>query len=111
MPDSREPYGRIVHEQRLALNAELEHPRGLLPWPERDPIQRELDCRIGSAVAAEAVRDAKLAAERKLNELGRHITTWFTHHGHNPSASFEVARALAEGQRQILDRDKSSDHA
>lgn len=48
------------------------------------------------------------ADRAKLDELGRHITTWFTHHGHNPLPSFGVARALAEGQRQILDRDKSS---
>jgi hypothetical protein len=69
MADDREPLGRIVHEQRLALNAELEHPRGLLPWEQRAPVQRELDMRIGSAVAAQAVADERRASERMRIQL------------------------------------------
>ena len=69
MSGDREPLGRIVHEQRLALNAELEHPRGLLPWEQRAPMQQELDMRIGSAVAAQAVRDAGLENERMRMQL------------------------------------------
>ena len=69
MADDREPLGRLVHEQRLAVNAELEHPRGLLPWEQRAPMQQELDMRIGSAVAAQAVADAGLANERMKAQL------------------------------------------
>ena len=61
MADDREPYGRIVHEIRLAYNAELPHPRGVLPWPEREAGPQEMDMRIGSAVAARAVDDAGFA--------------------------------------------------
>ena len=70
--DPREPYGRLVHEQRVALNAELERPFVLGAWEDRAEHQRELDMRIGSAVAAQAVADAKLdvaaleMARRKL---------------------------------------------
>ena len=55
--DDREPYGRIVHEQRLAYRAERER-RLPSPWEDRDPPLRELDMRIGSAVAKRAVHDA-----------------------------------------------------
>ena len=48
--DPREPLGRLVHEQRLAHNAELDRPFGLEPWEQRSPRQRELDMRIGAAV-------------------------------------------------------------
>ena len=68
-PDDREPLGRIVHEIRLAWNAELPHPRGVLPWEQRDEGQREMDCRIGSAVAARAVHDAGLVNERRDAQL------------------------------------------
>ena len=80
MPDDREPLGRIVHEQRLALNAELEHPRGLLPWEQWAPMQQELDMRIGSAVATQAVADAGLASDRmraQLFALGAHRAAIF----------------------------------
>jgi len=61
MPDDREPYGRLFHEQgRLTVNAELpeRQRRGIGPWEERDPAQREIDMRGASAVAARAVHDA-----------------------------------------------------
>ena len=58
MPDPREPYGRIVHDIRLAFNAELAHPRGVVPWEQREEGQKEMDMRIGSAVAVRAVHDA-----------------------------------------------------
>jgi hypothetical protein len=64
-----------VHAQRLALNAELEHPRGVLPWEGRAPLQKELDRRIASAVAARAVADAGLENDRArmlLAALGAH---------------------------------------
>lgn len=66
--DPREPLGRIVHEQRVALDAELAAAEGrerfrLGDWGDRTAQQRELDMRIGSAVAARAVADAKIRNE------------------------------------------------
>ena len=69
MADDREPYGRIVHEIRLAYNTELPHPRGVLPWEQREEGQKEMDMRIGSAVAARAVADAGLVNERRDAQL------------------------------------------
>lgn len=48
---SREALGRLVHEIRLAHNGELDRPFGVEPWERRSPRQRELDMRIGHAVA------------------------------------------------------------
>ena len=75
MADDREPYGRIVHGQRIAYRAERER-RIPSPWEKRDPRLRELDMRIGSAVAKRAVTDAKLDADRmrvRLFALGAHM--------------------------------------
>ncbi len=57
MPDPREPLGRLVHDTRLACEADRAAAEGrqkfnLSPWEERDEHQRELDMRIGAAVAA-----------------------------------------------------------
>lgn len=68
MPDPREPYGQIVNETRIAFAAEQEDDRGarwfIRPWEERAPGQRELDMRIGSAVAVRAVADADIRLEQ-----------------------------------------------
>ena len=69
MADDREPYGRLVHEQRLAVNAERRKPFGVVPWEERDDEQRELDMRIGAAVAVQAVADAGLETDRMRAQL------------------------------------------
>ena len=69
MPDPREPLGRLVHEQRLAVNAERRKPFGVVPWEERDDEQRELDMRIGAAVAVQAVADAGLENDRMRAQL------------------------------------------
>ena len=74
MTDPREPYGRLVHDTRLACEADRAAAEGrqrfrLGEWEERDDGQRELDMRIGSAVAARAVTDAKLEAERMRAQL------------------------------------------
>jgi hypothetical protein len=61
MPDDREPYGRLFHEQgRLTVNAELpeRQRRGIGSWEERDPMQQEIDMRGANAVAVQAVHDA-----------------------------------------------------
>jgi len=66
MTDPREPYGRIVHDQRLAHNAAMDRPFGVLPWEQRSSRQRELDMRIGEAVAsAERERIAVMADEER----------------------------------------------
>jgi hypothetical protein len=49
--DDREALGRLVHEQRLAANAELDRPFVLAPWEDRTAGQREMDMAIGHAVA------------------------------------------------------------
>lgn len=66
MTDPREPLGRIFHEQgRLTVNAEREKPfPGVGPWEDRTDEQRELDMRGASAVAARAVADAGVDADR-----------------------------------------------
>ena len=64
MPDPREPLGRIVHDQRVARSAELRQPFYLSTWEDRDEGQRELDMRIGAAVAVRAVADANIRLEQ-----------------------------------------------
>lgn len=69
-PDPRELSGRLVHETRLACEAERSAAEGrvrfvLGSWEERSDHQRELDMRIGEAVAAaERERIAARAGER-----------------------------------------------
>ena len=50
--DPREPYGRIVHEQRRAWVAGQPGKFYAVVWEDRDEGQWELDRRIGEAVAA-----------------------------------------------------------
>jgi hypothetical protein len=76
-PDPRERYGRLFHAERLAVNAELEHPRGVLPWEERHPMQQEMDMRGAAAVAAQAVADADLDGSHALvAEIRRRARVW-----------------------------------
>lgn len=68
--DPREQLGRVFHEQgRLTVNAERERPSQVEPWEGRTPEQREIDMRGASAVAAQAVRDAGLASDRRDAQL------------------------------------------
>ena len=70
MPDPREPYGRLFHEQgRLTVNAEREKPFYVLPWEGRTAEEKELDMRGASAVAVRAVADAKVGNERMRAQL------------------------------------------
>jgi hypothetical protein len=67
-------YGQIVHEQRLAAEAEAAAKEkrqrfNLGSWDERTPWQREVDERIGSAVAARAVHDAGVAVAEAHGRL------------------------------------------
>jgi hypothetical protein len=67
-------YGPIVHEQRLAHEAEQAALEGrqrfsLGSWEGRTQAQRDLDERIGAAVAAQAIADAKLRNERLEAQL------------------------------------------
>ena len=85
MGDPREPLGRLVHDVRLACEAGRAEAEGrqrfiLPPWEERDDWQRELDMRIGSAVAARAVADAGVGNARRdaqLFALGAHRAAVF----------------------------------
>jgi hypothetical protein len=75
--DPREPYGRIFHEQgRLTVNAEREKPFAVEAWEDRTDEQREIDMRGASAVAVQAVADAKARNERleaQVFALGAHL--------------------------------------
>ena len=65
MPDPREPYGRLFHEQgRLTVNAEREKPFLIAAWPDRTAEQQEIDMRGASAVAVQAVADAKVEVDK-----------------------------------------------
>jgi hypothetical protein len=55
--DDREALGRLVHEQRLAANAELDRPFVLAPREDRTAGQREMDMAIGHAVANYALAE------------------------------------------------------
>ena len=80
MSDDRGPLGRLVRDTWVAWATE--QPGVKLSWlvtwdqlPEDDP-QREVDMRIGAAVAVRAVADAKLRNERleaQLFALGAHL--------------------------------------
>jgi hypothetical protein len=71
MADDREPYGRIVRETWVAWAKEQPDPKGswLTGWDELDAGQREVDKRIGSAVATQAVYDAELENTRRAAQL------------------------------------------
>jgi hypothetical protein len=68
MTDDREPLGRLVRETWVAWALEQPdpNPSWLVPWDELGTGDREVDMRIGSAVAARAVADAgtEVAAAR-----------------------------------------------
>lgn len=67
--DDREPYGEIVNDIRRAYAAEIRPWYVPEEWAERSQEHRELDMRIGSAVAAQAVADAKLDGDRMRVQL------------------------------------------
>ena len=64
----------------------------------RAPSRRQVEATI------RAQFDRAEAAEALLAEVREVITTYFTVHGNNTSASLAAARDLAEGVRQVLDR-------
>ena len=74
MPDPREPLGRIVRETWVAWAREQYRPKPswLLLWEELDNGQREVDMRIGAAVAVRAIRDAGLGLDELRAEVMRY---------------------------------------
>ena len=68
MADDREPYGRIAYETEAAWRQEQEFTRRK-PWNDLSDEQREPFMRIGAAVAARAVADAKLENTRRDAQL------------------------------------------
>lgn len=93
MPDDREPLGRIVRETWVAWAREQYRPKPswLLPWEELDNGQREVDMRIASAVAAQAVHDAGLECERMRVQL-------FAFGAHLPAIRRALTIAVADSQ-------------
>ena len=63
-PCDPDALARLVHEQRVAKNAEKERPFVLAAWDDRTEDQKDLDRRIASAIAARAVADAGVDATR-----------------------------------------------
>jgi hypothetical protein len=77
MADDPKSYGPIVHAQRLAHEADQAALEGrqrfaLGTWEERTPAQREMDERIGAAVAVRATRDARLELDELRAEVMRY---------------------------------------
>ena len=67
MSDDRESLGRLVRETWVACVVDyFKDPKlsWIAPWDDLDDFQREADMRIGSAVSARAVEDAKLRNDR-----------------------------------------------
>lgn len=79
LPDDREPYGRLVRETWVTAVCDWfpdPKPSWVESYDETDDFQREADMRIGAAVAARAVEDAKLRNDRleaQVFALGAHI--------------------------------------
>lgn len=88
MADPREPLGRVVRETWVAWAREQSDPKPswLTGWDELDAGQREVDMRIGAAVAAaelrhirelqRQVRMAQVAAERRNKEVDALHYVW-----------------------------------
>jgi len=82
MTDPREPLGRLVHDTRLACEAERAALEGrqrfnLEPWERRTYEQQETDMRIGVAVAAQALADTAPApvTAAEVRRLEAAVTT------------------------------------
>ena len=73
MPDNSEIYGRIVRaiwvDWALEQPDVADHPSWTLPWDKLADRDREVDMRIGSAVATRAVHDAGLEAAAMRKQL------------------------------------------
>jgi hypothetical protein len=76
-PDPREPLGRLVRDTWVTWAREQPNPKPswLAPWDELDDGQREVDMRIGAAVAETVVAnfmanlDPAVAAEIAIREV------------------------------------------
>lgn len=68
---SREALGRLVRETWVAWAREQPAPKGswLAGWDELDDGQREVDMRIGEAVAAAVIADA----EQLMSDVARKV--------------------------------------
>lgn len=93
MAEDPDVLARLVHEQRLAHEADQAAKEGrarfhLGFWEDRTDAQRELDRRIASAVAARAVRDAGLRDDRRDAQL-------FALQAHLPAVLDALAYAAA----------------
>ena len=95
-PDPARAPGPCRPWERVALEAEIaaregRHRFNLGDWDDRTADQRELDMRISSAVAAQAVHDAGLEAERMKAQL-------FAFGAHLPAIRRALTIAVADSQ-------------
>ena len=89
-----------------ALLGELS--RRLLEY--ENAITWNTSCLSCPAVLDSSIRETfrREQAEGKLAEIRRVMAGFFAHYGNSTAVSLEKARDLAEGIRQVLDRDKNS---
>ena len=88
---------------KLTIEAR-ERPPGTatMAWSKREPFLRDIDRAVVRLVAAKAA-----AAERAQlkDEITRVMDGFFAVHGNSTAAFLRAARDLAEGIRQVLDRE------
>ena len=115
----RHPDLRALDEEMAEAAAAPERERAERAEAERDQVAIQLQhAKAAAAGSHEGIRLWMLdcgelvakhraraeAAESTAAEIREVITTYFTVHGNNTSASLAAARDLAEGVRQVLDR-------
>lgn len=109
--DPREPLGRLVHDQRLAHEADQAAAEGrtrffLGTWEERSEAQRKLDMRIGHAVANYALEQNALTWNTDCNGCAGLLDRAYEEHvrAERAKAALDAARAaLARHQHKITD--------
>lgn len=107
--DPREHLGRLVREAWVTWALEqpdvADHPFWTVPWDELTGRDREVDMRIGEAVAAaERERDAeaRTACEAEIAGLKRHLDTLAREHArHSLAVSVHKGRADQQESRAV----------
>ena len=84
------------------MTAAKERPPATFPWAQREPFLQDIDRAVASLVTGRAAADERARLSAELKE---HMTGFFAHHGNSSGWAMQTARDLAEGIRQILDRE------
>lgn len=96
MPDAERRLEAATDDAMTAVIAWQKEAREA-PWtsPSRNQVRETIRAQFDRAERAEA----------RLDEIRSTLDTYFVVHGNNTAASLTRARDLAEGIRQILDRE------